>query len=53
MKIKLILCFVLLANTFFGQRVTESIETKKIGTRAFTVVTPPSYESSPEKNTQP
>lgn len=49
MKIKLIVCFVLLANTFFGQRITESIETKKIGTRAFTVVTPPSYESSPEK----
>lgn len=49
MKIKLIVCFVLLANTFFGQRVTESIETKNIGTRAFTVVTPPSYESSPEK----
>jgi predicted alpha/beta superfamily hydrolase len=39
----------LIANTFFGQRITESIETKKIGTRAFTVVTPPSYESSPEK----
>ena len=49
MKIKLIVCFVLLANTFFGQRVAESIETKNIGTRAFTVVTPPSYESSPEK----
>ena len=49
MKIKLIVCFVLLANTFFGQRVSESIETKNIGTRAFTVVTPPSYESSPEK----
>lgn len=49
MKIKLIVCFVLLANTFFGQRISESIETKKIGTRAFTVVTPPSYESSPEK----
>jgi len=49
MKIKLIVCFILLANTFFGQRITESIETKKIGTRAFTVVTPPSYESSPEK----
>ena len=49
MKIKLIVCFILIANTFFGQRITESIETKKIGTRAFTVVTPPSYESSPEK----
>lgn len=49
MKIKLIVCFVLLANTFFGQRISESIETKKIGTRAFTIVTPPSYESSPEK----
>lgn len=49
MKIKLIVCFVLLANTFFGQRITESIETKKIGTRTCTVVTPPSYESSPEK----
>lgn len=49
MKIKLIVFFVLLANTFFGQRITESIETKKIGTRTCTVVTPPSYESSPEK----
>lgn len=49
MKIKLIVCFILIANTFFGQRITESIETKKIGTRAFTIVTPPSYESSPEK----
>ena len=49
MKIKLIVCFVLLINTIFGQRITESIETKKIGTRTCTVVTPASYESSPEK----
>jgi predicted alpha/beta superfamily hydrolase len=49
MKIKLIVCFILLANTFFGQRISESIETKKIGTRAFTIVTPPSYESNSEK----
>mgnify|MGYP005605587367 FL=1 len=49
MKIKLIVCLVLLANTFFGQRIAESIETKNIGTRTFTVVTPPSYESNSEK----
>jgi len=41
---------ILLATTsIFAQRTPESIQTKKIGTRTFTIVTPPSYESSPEK----
>lgn len=48
---KKILLLILLATTnLFAQRIPESIETKKIGTRSFTVVTPPSYESNPEKN---
>lgn len=47
---KKILLLILLATTsIFAQRTPESIQTKKIGTRTFTVVTPPSYESSPEK----
>ena len=41
---------ILLATTsFFAQRIPESLKTKKIGTRTFTVVTPPSYESNPDK----
>ena len=40
---------MLATTSLFAQRIPESIETKKIGTRTFTVVTPPSYESSPEK----
>jgi predicted alpha/beta superfamily hydrolase len=48
---KKILLLILLATTnLFAQRIPESIETKKIGARSFTVVTPTSYESNPEKN---
>jgi hypothetical protein len=44
------LLLILLATTnLFAQRIPESIETKKIGSRSFTVVTPTSYESNPEK----
>lgn len=47
---KKILLLILLATTnLFAQRIPESIETKKIGARSFTVVTPTSYESNPEK----
>lgn len=46
---KFFLLILLATTSLFAQRIPESIETKKIGTRTFTVVTPPSYESSPEK----
>ena len=49
MKSKLTLLFLLIATSFFAQRTEESIRTKKIGTRTFTVITPPSYETNPEK----
>ena len=41
--------FLLITTSFFAQRTEESIKTKKIGTRTFTVITPPSYETNPEK----
>ena len=47
---KILLLILLATTSLFAQRISESIETKKIGTRSFTVVTPPSYESNPEKN---
>ena len=47
---KILLLILLATTSLFAQRIPESIETKKIGTRSFTVVTPPSYESNPEKN---
>ena len=47
---KFLLLILLATTSLFAQRISESIETKKIGTRSFTVVTPPSYESNPEKN---
>jgi predicted alpha/beta superfamily hydrolase len=43
------LLILLATNSIFAQRNPESIQTKKIGIRTFTVVTPTSYESSPEK----
>lgn len=46
---KILLLILLATSSLFAQRNPESIETKKIGTRTFTVVTPTSYESSPEK----
>lgn len=49
MKYKLLLLILLVTTSFFGQRIPESIKTKKIGTRTFTVVTPPSYEANPTK----
>lgn len=49
MKSRIFLLFLLVSTSFFAQRIPESIKTKKIGTRTFTVVTPPSYESSPAK----
>lgn len=49
MKSRLLLLILLVTTSFFAQRIPESIKTKKIGTRTFTVVTPPSYESSPSK----
>ena len=49
MKYKLLLLILLVTTSFFAQRIPESIKTKKIGTRTFTVVTPPSYEALPNK----
>ena len=49
MKTKLLLLLLLLTNTIFSQKVKESIQTKKLGTRNFTVITPASYESNKEK----
>ena len=49
MKYKFLLLILLVTTSFFAQRIPESIKTKKIGTRTFTVVTPPSYEASPAK----
>ncbi len=46
---KILLLILLATNSIFAQRNPESIQTKKIGIRTFTVVTPTSYESSPEK----
>ncbi len=49
MKNKILIFALLLSNFLFSQKIKETIETKKLGTRTFTVVTPPSYEESPEK----
>lgn len=49
MKSKILLLILLVTTSFFAQRTPESIKTKKIGTRTFTVVTPATYESSPDK----
>lgn len=49
MKTKLFLLFLVISNNLFAQRSIDTIATKKIGPRSFTVVTPPSYESNPEK----
>lgn len=49
MKLKFLIISLFALSTTFAQRIPESIESKKIGTRTFTVITPPSYESSPEK----
>lgn len=46
---KILLLILLATSSIFAQRNPESIQTKKIGIRTFTVVTPTSYESSPEK----
>lgn len=49
MKLKFLIISLFALSTTFAQRIPESIESKKIDTRTFTVITPPSYESSPEK----
>jgi len=46
---KIFLLILLATTSIFAQRIPESIEANVIGTRTFTVVTPPSYKSSPEK----
>ncbi|EAZ95278.1 Predicted hydrolase of the alpha/beta superfamily protein [Flavobacteria bacterium BAL38] len=50
MKIPITFLTVLFSFFLFAQKTTETIESKKLGTRTFTVVTPPSYETNPEKS---
>ena len=50
MKTKLFLFALLVSSCLFAQRTPETIESKKLGTRTFTVVTPASYATSPEKS---
>ena len=47
---KFLLLIFLVTTSIFGQRIPESIQTKNLGTRTFTVVTPASYDSNPEKS---
>lgn len=49
MKIKFFLITLMVTSCLFAQRTPETIQSKKLGNRTFTVVTPPSYASSPEK----
>lgn len=46
---KLLILLLLLSNSIFSQKIKESIQTKKLGTRNFTIVIPPSYESNKDK----
>ncbi len=46
---KFFLLFLFATTSLFAQRTLDTIQTKKLGTRTFTVVTPPSYASNPEK----
>lgn len=50
MKTPITLIIFLFSFFLFAQKNTETLETKKLGTRTFTVVTPPSYETNPEKS---
>ncbi|MDP5028188.1 MAG: alpha/beta hydrolase-fold protein [Flavobacterium sp.] len=50
MKIPITFFTVLFSFFLFAQKTTETIESKKLGTRTFTVVTPASYEANPEKS---
>ncbi|MCL9769640.1 alpha/beta hydrolase-fold protein [Flavobacterium sp. HXWNR69] len=49
MKLRFLIISLFALSITFAQRIPESIESKKIGTRTFTVITPPSYESNPGK----
>ena len=50
MKTKIILFNLLLSSCLFAQRTLETIESKNLGKRTFTVVTPPSYTSNTSKS---
>ncbi len=50
MKTPITLIIFLFGFFLFAQKNTETIESKKLGTRTFTVVTPASYETNPEKS---
>lgn len=50
MKTPFTLVIFLFSFFLFAQKNTETIESKKLGTRTFTVVTPASYETNPEKS---
>ena len=50
MKTPITLIIFLFSFFLFAQKNTETIESKKLGTRTFTVVTPASYETNPEKS---
>ena len=50
MKILITFLTAFFSFFLFAQKTTETIESKKLGTRTFTVVTPPSYETNPEKS---
>ena len=50
MKTPITLIIFLFSFFLFAQKNTETIESKKLGTRTFTVVTPASYEANPEKS---
>ena len=49
MKNTLFVLIVFISNFLFSQKIKETIESKKLGTRTFTVVTPPSYAENTEK----
>lgn len=50
MKSPILFVALLFNLCLFAQRTPETIQSKKLGTRTFTVVTPPSYQTSPEKS---
>lgn len=50
MKSPVLFVALLFNLCLFAQRTPETIQSKKLGTRTFTVVTPPSYQTSPEKS---
>lgn len=49
MKTKFLVFILLIANFLFSQKIKETIQTKKLGQRNFTVITPPSYATDLEK----